>query len=297
MERKICMQVAITILFLLSTEAFAQGPPVNTDTPIFLGLEGRGARIRTVIVRKTQLYQNGKKIEDPFGTEISATTFPIAIPYNVTTDLLVGVIVPVRNITIKSTGSTRKSFGLGDVEVLAKYLLLQVDRKGKTFRVAGKSSVKLATGSKNIDPPLGSGTVDYSLGTVAAWIGLKYGVYGDVSYSFNGSSNGLSHGNSLTYNAAFGYRLIPAVYDTYPTQVVNLYLELNGKYASRNKLIGQEVANSGGNEVFVSPAIQYIPSRILLVEGSVQIPIVNSLNGTQLGTDFMVNLGVRVLLF
>ncbi|MFQ5798594.1 MAG: transporter, partial [Bacteroidota bacterium] len=163
--------------------------------------------------------------------------------------------------------------------------------------VAGKGSVKLATGSENITPPLGTGTVDYSLGTVAAWIGLKYGVYGDVSYVFNGSSEELSRGNSLTYNAAIGYRLIPAVYDTYPTQVVNLYLELNGKYASRDKLIGQEVANSGGNEVFVSPGIQYIPSRNFLVEGSVQIPVLNSLNGTQLGTDFMANLGVRLLLF
>ncbi len=297
MQSKTCMQVVIAILILLSTEAFAQGPPINTDTPIFLGLEGRGAKIRTVIVRKTQLYQDGKKIDDPLEREVTATMFPIAIPYNVTTDLLVGVKIPTLNMNMKSGGSTKESFGLGDIAFFAKYLLLQVDRLGETFRVAGKGSVKLATGSKNIVPALGSGTVDYSLGAVAAWIELKYGVYGDVSYSFNGSSDGLSRGNNLTYNTAFGYRLIPAVYDTYPTQVVNLYLELNGKYALRDKLIGQEVANSGGNEVFVSPGIQYIPSRNFLVEGSVQIPIANSLNGTQLGTDFMVNLGMRVLLF
>jgi len=297
MQSKTCMQVVIAILFLLSTEAFAQGPPINTDTPIFLGLEGRGAKIRTVIVRKTQLYQDGKKIDDPLEREVTATLFPIAIPYNVTTDLLVGVKIPTLNMNMKSGGSTKESFGLGDVTLFAKYLLVQVDGLGETFRVAGKGSVKLATGSKNIVPALGSGTVDYSLGAVAAWIGLKYGVYGDVSYSFNGSSDGLSRGNNLTYNTAFGYRLIPAVYDTYPTQVVNLYLELNGKYALRDKLIGQEVANSGGNEVFVSPGIQYIPSRNFLVEGSVQIPIVTALHGTQLGTDFMVNLGVRMLLF
>lgn len=297
MNRRLPPFFAILTSLTFARIGFAQGPPINTDTPIFLGLEGRGARIRTVIVRKTQLYQNGKKIEDPFGTEITATTFPIAIPYNVTTDLLVGVMVPTRNITMKSSGSTRKSFGLGDIAFFAKYLLFQVDRKGKTFRVAGKGGVKLATGSKNIDPRLGSGTVDYSLGTVAAWIGLKYGVYGDVSYSFNGGSNGLSRGNSLSYNAALGYRLIPAVYDTYPTQVVNFYLELNGEYTARDALNGQQFTSSGGNEAFVSPGIQYIPSRNFLVEGSVQIPIVTSLNGTQLGTDFRASLGVRVLLF
>lgn len=291
------MQVVISILFFSATELYAQGPPVNTDTPIFLGLEGRGAMVRTVVIRKSRLYQDGKKISDPLEREITATVFPVVIPYNPTTDLLVGVKIPTINVNLKATGSTRESFGLGDIEIFAKYLLFQIDGLGETFRVAGKGSVKLATGSTTIVPPLGSGTVDYSVGAVAAWIGLKYGVYGDVFYSFNGSSDELSRGNSLTYNAAFGYRLIPAVYETYPTQVVNLYLELNGKYATRDRLSGQEAQDSGGNEVFVSPGIQYIPSRILLIESSVQLPILNSLNGTQVGTDFVANLGVRVLLF
>ncbi|RMF60289.1 MAG: transporter, partial [Calditrichaeota bacterium] len=49
--------------------------------------------------------------------------------------------------------------------------------------------------------------------------------------------------------------------------------------------------------IFLSPGLQYVGGRRWLIEASVQFPIVNEPNGTQLGTDWTVSLGTRVLLF
>lgn len=297
MKCDIFKQVLTLILFFSAGEVFAQGPPIHTDTPILLGLEGRGAMLRSMVLRKTTLYRDGSEIPDPLGREVTAVATVLAVPVNITTDLLVGITIPTMSVKMKDTGVTKSSFGLGDVSVFAKHVLIQFDRLGETFRVAAKGSVKLPTGDDERTPALGSGSLDYSLGAVGAWIGRRYGLYGDVSYSFNGTAHDLEYGNSLKYNAAVGFRLIPAVYETYPAEQVNLYIELNGEYHLKDESNGQDLPNTGGNVVFLSSGVQYIPSRILLLEASLQLPIVQSLNGTQLGTDFAFSGGVRLLLY
>lgn len=194
----------------------AQGPPINSDTPILLGLEGKAVALRTVIVSKSQMYRDGNKISDPLDRSVVATVVPVVVPYNVTSDLLVGVMAPLLSVRSKSSGGSITSTGLSDVSIFAKHVLLQVDGLQETFRILGKASLKLPTGSKNAAPPLGTGSWDASIGSVAGWIGKRFGLYGDVSYTFNGSSDGYSYGNTISYNAAVGFRLSPAVYETYP---------------------------------------------------------------------------------
>ncbi|MBI4547014.1 MAG: hypothetical protein HY707_03480 [Ignavibacteriae bacterium] len=275
----------------------AQGPPINTDTPILLGLEGKAAMVRVMVVKKSQLYQDGEKISDSLQREVDGMMFPIAIPYNITSDFLVGGMIPLMNVRAKSLSGSSSSFGLGDLSLFAKYLVVQIDGLQETFRIIGKGSIKLPTGNKNLTPPLGTGTVDYSLGAVSAWIGKRFGVYGDVSYSLNGTSGGYKFGNSLNYNVALGFRALPAVYETYPTEQWNLYLELNGKHTGKDEVNEQELSNTGGNIIFLSPGVQYIPSREFILEASVQIPISQKLNGTQLGTSVIGLIGVRALFF
>lgn len=285
------------LVLTLPARTAAQGPPINTDTPILLGLEGRAVMLRSMVLRKSKLYRDGTEIPDPLNREVTAVATVVAVPVNLTTDLLVGVSIPTISVKMRETGATESSLGLGDVSLSAKHVLIQVDRLQETFRVAAKGSVKLPTGDDERTLALGSGSLDFSLGAVGAWIGRRYGLYVDVSYSFNGTAHDLEYGNSLKYNAAVGFRLIPAIYETYPAEQVNLYVELNGEYHRKDESNGQDLPITGNNLVFLSSGFQYIPSRILLLEASLQLPIVQSLNGTQLGTDFGFSGGVRLLLY
>lgn len=181
MTRRILSRASLFTAMVLPLKTSAQGPPIHTDTPILLGLEGRGAMIRVVLVRKSTLYREHEKIPDPLNREVTGVVGMLAIPYNVTTRLLVGATIPVMNLESKSSGTTHKVFGLGDVSIFTKQLIVQVDGLQKTFRIAAKGAVKLPTGDENRTPALGTGTVDYTLGAVGAWIGQRIGVNADVT--------------------------------------------------------------------------------------------------------------------
>ena len=100
-------------VFSLASNLFAQGPPINTDTPILLGLEGGGFRTFGKIV-STDL---GKTYVHPF-----------AIPYNVTTNFQIGVIQPFVT-RFPNNGENQSSFG--NLSLFAKQMLVQIDAKLK----------------------------------------------------------------------------------------------------------------------------------------------------------------------
>ena len=295
---KISLILSVILIFAaLWADSFAQGPPINTDTPIMLGLQGRGIRTFGKIIRKATLLKDGDEITDPLDRQVTVWVTPVAVPYNLFKDKFqLGVIVPFMNIDINSNSGDISSSGVGDLRLFAKYLVYQYDRKNKTIRVASKTGVKLPTGDED-QPALGTGSTDYFFTTVAGWIEGRVGVYLEGIYNLNTSKGSVDFGNSVSYNLTFGYRLIPKVYETYPSPQLNGFLEINGTTANKNTLGDQKVEDSGGTTIFLTPGIQYVGGRRWLIEASLQYPIVNEPNGTQLGTDWTVSFGTRILIF
>lgn len=288
----------ILILAALWADSFAQGPPINTDTPIMIGLEGRGLRTFGKIIRKATLLRDGEEIADPMDRSVTAWVTPVAVPYNLFSDKFqLGVIVPFMNIDMNTNSGDFSSFGLGDLRLFAKYLLYQYDRKNKTIRIASRAGIKLPTGDEKDQPALGTGSTDYFFTTVAGWVENRVGVFLEGIYNLNTSRDQVDFGNSFSYNLAFGYRLLPAVYEVYPSPQLNAYLEINGTTAAKSEVSGVTNENSGGTTVFLSPGIQYVGGRRWLIEASLQYPIVNEPNGMQLATDWTVSLGTRILIF
>ncbi len=285
-------------LALLGENGYAQGPPINTDTPIMLGVQGRGIRTLAKFVRKTTLLQDGKEIADDLDRRATVRITPVIIPYNLGSDRFqIGAIVPFVEVDFRTVAGNNSRFGIGDMRLFAKYLLYQRDRKLETFRIASKAGVKLPSGDEEKSPALGSGSTDYFFSAVAGWIKNRIGLYLEGIYNLNTSYNQVDFGNSFSYNLAFGYRLLPAVYRTYPQPQLNGFLEINGTTAARSKVNRETNENSGGTVIFLSPGLQYVGGRRWLIESSLQIPVINQLNGEQLATDWTFSVGSRILLF
>jgi len=59
------------------------------------------------------------------------------------------------------------------------------------------------------------------------------------------------------------------------------------------ELNGKTIDNSGGSLLFLSPGIQFATKRYIL-EASIQLPVIQDLNGNQVETDFVFTAGFRI---
>lgn len=258
---KIIWLLILLAIISIRKNSQAQGPPIFTDSPVFLGAEGRGLRTFGKYISK----KNTTEYTQPFG-----------IPYNVTPTLLVGVIVP---FVSKSPQGTETQSGVGDVAAFAKYVIIQKDYLGKTFRTVLKVQEKFPTGNIKSNPALGAGAYQTAIGLVSAYITQKYGLYSEFGYNI--TSNNLP--DNVIYNFAFGLPLIPP---QYPPKQLNVYLEFNGNYIIGNRQ----------NNLFISPGIQLIPHRRFILETGIQFALIEDVPDNQ-KTNFMYLLGTRILIF
>jgi hypothetical protein len=234
---------------------FAQGPPITVETPVMLGLEGSG--IRTF----------GK-----FISKENATIYvqPIGIPYNINSKFQVGGIVPFKFITPNEATTIG---GLSDITIFAKYQLYKKDQTAKTFRILANIKQTFPTGKTGI----GSGISQTYVGLIIGKISTAVGIYGDFGYQITNKNAT----DNFSYNFSVGIPLLP---HQYPQKQINTFLEFNGNYLFEPKV----------NTVFISPGIQFIPGRRILIESSFQIPVVQQ-NITANKTNYMVLLGTRFL--
>jgi len=257
--------IIVFIVFLANESAHAQGPPINTDTPILLGLEGSGVRSFTKIISKS--INNG----DANSPDIFAVVVPIAIPVNLFSDKFqAGLIIPFKSIEVTANGKTSSNRGIGDGQIFIKYLLYQKDAKNETFRIAAKTALKFASGDETTSPALGTGSTDIIFSTVAGWIKHRMGIYLETKYALNGTYKEQDFGDVFSYNFAFAYRLLPEIYNHYPMDQLNLLLELNGRTKFEDEISGVSINGSDGTTVFLSPGIQFAGGAQWLVESSFQ---------------------------
>lgn len=260
-HKKILLLLILLAVISIRKNSQAQGPPIFTDSPVLLGLEGRGIRTfgKYISKKNANVYMQ-----------------PIGIPYNVTPNLLVGIIAPFIS---KSPKGMETQSGIGDIAAFAKYIIIQKDNLGKTFRTLVKVKETFPTGNTTNTPAIGSGAYQTAIGLVSGYITKKYGIYGELGYNI--TSNNLS--DNFIYNIAFGYPIIPP---QYPPKQLNVYLEFNGNYIIDNQQ----------NILFISPGIQLIPHRRFIFETGIQFALIENVPDNQ-KTNFMYLLGTRILIF
>jgi hypothetical protein len=123
---------------------------------------------------------------------------------------------------------------------------------------------------------------------------LDYELDIDLTYQFNNDADNYEFGDVFKYNLAYEHRVLPQVLPkTGVYSQLNLVLEFNGEYAEKDESSAGKVEDSGGNILFISPGIQWVTKRLIL-ETSIQIPLVQDINGNQLETDYTGVLSFRI---
>jgi len=237
--------------------------------------------------------------------DLEVFAVPSVLVYGVTEKFaLVGMIPWLdKNLGIKTAGIERGDEGFGDTTLLGRYQVFQSDRTGETLRTHVLAGLKVPTGQDDAGDPLGqlppplqlgSGSYDPIMGGVFTWQTLGWQADFDVVYKINTEANGFKFGNTLEHNASFQYRLLPG---ELPKEGIPSFLYgvlgLNGLREERSEQNGRVIGDSGGTTLFISPGLQYVTQR-WVAEISLQLPVIQELNGRQIKTDYHLNVGFRI---
>ncbi|CAI2719610.1 Transporter [Nitrospina watsonii] len=245
--------------------------------------------------------------DDPSGAERDRKAFAAVsvLGYGVTRDFALFGVLPYvdKGLDITSMGQrrSRDANGIGDATLFGRYTVIEDNIPGRTFRVAPFVGVELPTGDDEetdafgrLPPSVqpGSGSADPFAGIVATYQTLDFQVDTQLSYKVNTEANDFELGDIARFDASLQHRLLPATLESGVPGFLYAVLEGNLIYMDQNKNNGIQNPNSGGTTLFLTPGLQYVTRR-WIVEGGVQLPVIQDLNGTALEKEYIVLFGFR----
>ncbi len=296
--RALAPALAAGVLLLASPGSGSAAPlGFNTALPVARG----------ELVFRGQVIAGGSGDDPgPGDRELSSVAAVSVLGYGVTPRLAVFGVLPRvdRELEVTAGGARRhrKASGLGDIALFGRHTLFRRDGPGRSFRVAPFLGVEAPTGDDDAHDALGrlppgvqpgSGAWDLFGGVVATWQTLRLQLDVQASYRANGEANGFEAGDVARLDGSLQYRLWPRRLGRGVPAFLYGVLEVGLAHEGRNHEGGREDPDSGGTRLFLTPGLQYVTRRWIL-EGGVQLPVVQDLNGLALERGPVVRAGFRV---
>lgn len=290
--------IGLSLILLIANLDTALAAPItfNTALPVAKG----------EFVNRELLVLN-RSSDGPSGArrDINVNVLASILGYGINGDLAIFGVLPYvdKELTaaVGGTAVTRSSEGFGDLSVFARYTFFKQNARGHTFRIAAFGGVKAPTGDDDATDALGrlpiplqsgTGSWDGFGGVVATYQTLAFQVDAQASYTAKSEANNFEGGDEARLDGSFQYRLLPRTLGKGIPGFLYGVLEANVIFRDKNRSFGTRDNNSGGTSVFLSPGLQYVTKRYIL-EGSVQIPVSQNLNGNALENDYVARVGFR----
>lgn len=234
----------------------------------------------------------------------------LAVVYGVYPKWMVIVAQPYAIVDVTSRmgdGAQRQNLnGLADMRLFVQYDgLYSRNTPGGLTRLSGVFGLQVPTGAERFS----TGAVEYTGGLIfEKAVKLKYVFAGDFEYTVTTENHqGVSMGDRARFDGALSRFVISQdkappgaswprkAFDRMLRYGTYFILEFNGAWQAHARTRGNQIANSGGTTLSISPGIQYFLSNRFLVEFSAPIPAIKALNGTQPEPNSTFLFGFRVL--
>ena len=273
-----------------------QGLPFHTPSALTTSFEERGARVFAMVQSRGEVTNVVLPIVVlPFAPhERLTTTVKLPLTYKRMTDLN------------GDSGGEYSEGGIGDLGLSAKYAFFVRNRFAGTTRVALILAASLPTGSTSaktrdgLTAPrplqLGTGAPSGGVTVVTTIVRNRWGFSAAVGHTRHAADDGFRFGAVTRYDLAVSLR-VPEEVETIRTRTVQLYLEWNGSITEQATSDTNRLVDTGGHVGYLSPGIQWVLLPQLLIEGSLQIPVLQDHNGLQPDYGMRPAIGARLLFF
>jgi hypothetical protein len=230
----------------------------------------------------------------PMNRDIEAYVVPNVLVYGATSQTtLFGILPYILKSVERGSGGLReddRTNGFGDLTFLLRQTVYARDAVQRTSRLGLIGGLEIPVGSEGFS----SHSTDFVLGGVYTLQTGRHEFDTDLLYKVNTEARDLDLGDEFRYDLAYGLRLFPRQWPERgtPSQLFAV-IEANGRSIEKARLNGIELDDTGGTLVFLSPGIQWVSQRVIY-EASLQVPLIQNLNGSQVETDFVATAGVRI---
>ncbi len=258
------------------------------------------------VFREQFVYRKATDDPSPADRELQVLGGASVLGYGVTGDLAVFGVLPYldKELDVTTPGGrvTRNTSGIADARLFGRYTVYKDNAPGRTFRIAPFLGVEMPTGDDNdrdnlgrLPAPLqlGSGSWDGFGGIMLTYQTLDFQIDAQASYTLNTEANNFEFGDEARLDTSLQYRVWPQELDAGAPGFLYAVLEGNFLFTDNNEMNGVKDPNSGGTSFFLSPGLQYVTKR-WIIEGIVQLPVSQDLNGLALEDDFIVRAGFRI---
>ena len=291
----------LILLVALTTPCAAQSGGVETLTGEMLFTGGSRVTVSHYHRERSGLMMDSSSIADPLNSSASTDRTTFSFDHGINSRFTLTALLPFVQKESESGGVTTSSSGVGDVALLAKYLVAHEYWERSAWHFAVAAGVEVPTGETNakdggvlLSPGMqpGSGSWDPFL-SMSANLELNRWRFDTIAlYKNNGSGDQqYEQGDSLAFDLVGAYRFLHA---QYPGPSANVKLGLLYRDNGQAQLAGVDVLNSGSEIWYGKFGLAWHPQPQWDLGLSVDVPLSESYNGTQLGIDYQVSLAVGI---
>ncbi len=296
-RQTICFRIYFSLVLILMVPS-AQAAPItfNTALPVAKG---------EFLIRQQFISVQSGDDPGPTDRDRTAVTSTTALVYGVNHKLALFGILPYQDIELSLNPGTgklsRTNSGLGDVKLFGRYIFKQNNQQGRTLRWAGFAGFKAPTGDEDardslgtLPPPVqtGTGSWDAFGGLVFTRQTLDWQLDAQLGYQTNTEANQYEAGDIFRFDASFQKRVWPRALSVGVPGFLYGVLEMNLIHQGKNKFNGVYDPHSNGTRLLLAPGVQYVTRR-WIAEASLQLPIIQDLNGSALELGHILRAGMR----
>jgi hypothetical protein len=240
--------------------------------------------------------------------EVNRQALRVAVSYTPTATLQLEAEIPYQRTSFDDGALSGSGSGLGNVVVWGKYRFYRELETWGDKQAAVRFGLELPTGKKSAPGEDELATPDFVRQQLSA-INGGLAFHTDVSYSkahrrliyganiegtLRGERDGFRTGHEVRLNTDLEYVLLPLKYQS-PGRELFTILETSYSYRNRGRLGGRIVPGSSSSEFYLAPALQFTASPRLVLEMSLQFPLVLNSGPLVLRTDQNFLFGIRYL--
>lgn len=186
--------------------------------------------------------------------------------------------------TIRTHAAHGLSSGVEDVTLQLEQAIYTVGDSKHEDQATIVGAITLPTQEVSIvGTSTGYGSPSYFLGatynrTYVDWLGFV-----SPAVLLTTTSEGVRLGSQVLYQAGIGRNILYVSKQS----TFSALLELDGQYTEKTRIFGQDITNSGGNVVTLTPSLS-LSTPTLIAQVGVGYPIVQNLNGSQNKMDYFI---------